>query len=1289
MTATEAASKTYRAPSNPIGRAGEPIRVFSFASGGFNTAMHLGVTHAFMIARARPPDVVAGVSAGAIHATVMAEVLKAGEHLTDEHTRAVKQVEVFTSFLEEELDAAAKLLALLLPDAYQVESRAPLEPLALPTQSIKERQNREKGVSARLELIRLINDCVGVRVSIGELTLLLRAWLGYRAAGEAPTRSTRAWQECATLWQVCGVCLTTIRPFAYFTRHLIGSALGPRISAMIRRIAVLRDLLPDKRNGKSAGAIMYEGLLWRRMGRWISSSVTWIVAVLFNAIVWFCLVGWCFGKSASALWWSVKERIGARIPLDPSSEPKPDGPLPNAPPGRITRWIQKALLTVLRDRNLNGSLLEPEVLRTLLIRVFDPTYYGVIDANELDRAIERSIREPRGAASRDLKVKRISHYQSGRVPIHLGVAASNLRSGTLELMPDETPVVDALMAATAIVPWFEVKEIKTGVTKELYVDALSVTREPTKVVMDLLRDRAHPEATEVVVYPVSHLTSADLKETRPDPLPTWVEVAWRANDLQEFRDARLEWNLTRLVSETLPPGGVRYEIENDGNQKRYLRTAIRPIEPDHCLTIQDKILEAKSEKDRHDVILTAIAEGCRATMERLFSRSIVSCGEGRTADAPREAPCSRVMSTRLPGRKPLPMTVKEHGPGLSRICSRCSYGTAPEVRRGHLRERDYGDKGGSDLIAEDWPLADWACKGAVSSSVNSTATGGCLKGALPIEMARTGERHTRPPELATWPHERRVGSTTLTGKDKPLISLLFSGGVFRGVYLVGVVNALHELGVRPDIIAGASVGSMTAVLAADLFARQDSIERAQQMARFASVFLRLDRLILTDEFAAFIRTFTLRAAQTRFSLWDMDHVLRRYDEGGTNAMSADMRRVLAGLERLFYVTPFDFYEIVSAFRSGRNGDAKKGLLDQLHRWLRRDNADDEILGSLPLARIIEAYVLSRLQKPGEDASDVPFQSFLADGIYLLATATNLTSGELAVLGDVISRRSAGKPASLLEGVLASSAFPGIFRPRRSWEVFRGEGNEDQFADGGVMDNLPLDAVAKFIHSVAEESIVARRPIVNGVEVPHLLFTASLEADPDSDIDVSGLAKDWRQAVKRTKQLAFNRKIDSYRSAQHHLRALYHSRQQAGSGGAQFGFIPADLEIVDVRPQWLCSTFAFHPMMGFRRQRQAESIAHGCASTIVKLQRMVSDQGTRPWAKAWGILETGTGVQGLQPRTDISLESGNCVFRDDALCPFSPKALGKLGERVLPETKGQLEQIYYACRRGGTHERPPA
>jgi len=243
----------------------------------------------------------------------------------------------------------------------------------------------------------------------------------------------------------------------------------------------------------------------------------------------------------------------------------------------------------------------------------------------------------------------------------------------------------------------------------------------------------------------------------------------------------------------------------------------------------------------------------------------------------------------------------------------------------------------------------------------------------------------------------------------------------------------------------------------------------------------------------------------------------------------------------------------------------------------------------------------------------------------------------------------------------------------------------QYIDGGVIDNLPLDAVAQFLdrHSVGTNPPVKRRPAQ-----PHLIFTASLETDPPRNGHFD--ADDCLAIGKRAKTFKYNLKVDGYASAQRDLRALHNHRVSKGDNPKN---TLLDLHVMAVKPKWLCSTFGFHPMLGFRRARQARSIAHGCASTLGAFFQMESIPKEKKWLEAWGAknlaLDTaafqppngqGAGAQDIlnpQPR-----QNGECWFRNGKICPFSKEGLlqANVDSKKIPE----VEQIYKLCGEPVTH-----
>ena len=72
-----------------------PYRVFSFPGAGFDTVMQMGVVHALLVTRRKAPEMVGGISVGAITAAALGEVLQAnaGQHAStadDEEVRVAR-----------------------------------------------------------------------------------------------------------------------------------------------------------------------------------------------------------------------------------------------------------------------------------------------------------------------------------------------------------------------------------------------------------------------------------------------------------------------------------------------------------------------------------------------------------------------------------------------------------------------------------------------------------------------------------------------------------------------------------------------------------------------------------------------------------------------------------------------------------------------------------------------------------------------------------------------------------------------------------------------------------------------------------------------------------------------------------------------------------------------------------------------------------------------------------------------------------------------------------------------
>ncbi len=1308
------APATAAPPSVPrdIGKADAPVRAIVFSAGMVETVMQLGVVHALLVARAVPPDVVVGISGGAVNAVALAEVLQAGETVPDKRLHA--QIIRFRQILDAYRRAPGEIVDALLPDPFQVEAQRPLEPLRLPIQQQVERDGRLESVRSRAGMINLYNKLLDTRMSIGTLARGVRIVLGFLASGEI--RSRGVWRaavidQCIQGWLVLGSNLFRLAPLV---PDLLGALLGLKereekgatAGQIIFRSGVLSSVWKAFFYGASllglvvtwlavsavvvlapaavghaltmlpvswlhqrgvVTALSYVAVLlailgmtqhrpaggWLRvllagLGRAVPYTATFIVlAIRLLVVVAFpVLIIWLaahefslaravadgntFLKSFLQPWWFwvylalaalcaglvVWRRFFAQPPTRPF-------------------WAR-----LLQRYELHNSLFSSYPLRQLFVRLFDDQYYGGV---QIDNAVERALSDNDSPSRQSIAGKALQDYKLPRV----GLTVADVSTGQLHFLDPAVRVVDGLLAAMAMVPLFP----PVPIDGTLCVDGTNIAREPIRALLDFLRDRLDPQATVLHIYnvaalPVSNQGLGGAPEPHESEL---VVIAQRALQLQRFRDATLERRLTELYTKSIPGSRIIYPVADpnapETEPKQYIRAWVHGIEPDRPLGLTQRVFEAPSTEERRRLITETVADGCRAALEVMIQPAIeeVRAAEGaRVPDGaePDERPvllCRAAVAKHLKLADPdLPGSGSglEHGPGLSEVCSACA------IRRGVTAEGkpDYKNKVSLRVPPERFRQPRWPSQDQqqlVDEDVFDLAK-------------KTGEhkavRVTDPP-LGPWPLDRDAG----TGAQRPLINLLFSGGVFRGVYQIGVLNALSEVNLRPDVVAGASVGSITAAMVA---------------------------LILTDRLADFVRNLTLRAAATRLSLRQADSAFRRYDRPRRGHFEQELRLVLAGLERLFYVSPFEVKELVEAIRDRRQHDVYHLVRRYLQEWLDRSGIETEVLGAEPLALLIREHVIAGLGElvGNAEPTQVPFDVFLKKGLCLLATTTNLTQGRLQILGDNQIHTSTG--LSLLDSLLASSAFPGVFRPRESWELMPATKDEEQFIDGGVIDNLPLDAVAEFLHRAALTGKIKARP-----QAPHLLFSASLEIELPllTAAQIAAVQGNWPALFRRTRQLGYNQKLDVYALTQRDVRTIYESRAHPEPEP----WTPLDLEVVTVRPKWLCGTFAFHSMLGFRRAKQAASIAHGCATTLAQLGELPKAPRTKAWATAWGIKEDDLPPVDAEPLVPRDHGPNKCWFRPNADCPFSPGQLDLL--ELKDHTRTELQSVYAACGRRKTHQ----
>ena len=306
------------APPGLIGESGQPVRALAFAGGAFDTALQLGAIHALLVSQAKAPDVVVGVSAGAVNAVALAEVMQAGQEFTrakelSEQERRRRRTQARVTRFREILDAfrraPGEILDSLKPDTFQIDAQRPLKPLELPTHAEEERRGRQAALRSRSGLINLYNEILRLRLSIGTLTRAVRRVLGVSAAVEIRSPLRRALvvtSELSRTWSLAGLNLHHLAP-------LVWPLLRP----------VVRAPAPESEGG-SAGDLIFHSRFWERVmwrarygGSLVALVLLWLgvtvtIGLLPVALLW---LGWLVlelawpgleaGAGFSWLWASV------------------------------------------------------------------------------------------------------------------------------------------------------------------------------------------------------------------------------------------------------------------------------------------------------------------------------------------------------------------------------------------------------------------------------------------------------------------------------------------------------------------------------------------------------------------------------------------------------------------------------------------------------------------------------------------------------------------------------------------------------------------------------------------------------------------------------------------------------------------------------------------------------------------------------------------------------------------------------------------------------------------------
>jgi predicted acylesterase/phospholipase RssA len=262
------------------------------------------------------------------------------------------------------------------------------------------------------------------------------------------------------------------------------------------------------------------------------------------------------------------------------------------------------------------------------------------------------------------------------------------------------------------------------------------------------------------------------------------------------------------------------------------------------------------------------------------------------------------------------------------------------------------------------------------------------------------------------------------------IAFAMSGGGSQGSFEVGVLRFLYDdLGFRPAILCGSSVGS---IIAAKLAEGDDETTGRRAIDEVEAIWRSLesnDDMWLAEPWLEKLRAQTKWASELR----------ERAAEHGTAGSQA--RVVLRMLS-----------EVV------RHPPETDGTLDALRQALKARS----LLSSEPVRDLVERNI-----RP---------ERISASGITLRMGAVGLESGELRYVterGDLVSRvgEPIGQPrVPIVDAVLASASIPLVFPPTRL--------NDEHYVDGGVREILPLELAFNRLGAGHIFAVVASAP---GVE----------------------------------------------------------------------------------------------------------------------------------------------------------------------------------------------------------------
>lgn len=668
--------------------------------------------------------------------------------------------------------------------------------------------------------------------------------------------------------------------------------------------------------------------------------------------------------------------------------------------------------------------------------------------------------------------------------------------------------------------------------------------------------------------------------------------------------------------------------------------ATHAIYADEIAPEKDLVFRNALDPERHE-ILAGIAAGCRRSLETLYRHDLAAAAPAHGASVATVACKVFLMSI---GK--LDSAFTGDVPGLPEICERCT---------GHLQ----------------------------------------IPPARPTQGSTASvERHLSEHTALSREHPQLSGS-------RPRIVFVASGGVFRGAFHIGMLAALHSCAIKPDLIVGASVGTLMGGALGAMFVHEDDV-----LSKLVDIFMRVDESVaLTRTLKSAARELGIRGRAMRLSPRDVRRMLRRgaRSDPGFAATGAPTALIDA-IADLLMIPHRQTSRIAADFVAGQVASAANRLINQLRtETIRRLDIERAALGTSLLEDVI-----FNLLTDGTSAYRQQRQPFQRDEIAFYGTTTNLSTQTALLLGGHGLHSEA--PYDFVEAALASSAFPGVFAPRAESAVFPGTGRADvYFADGGMFDNLPFLPAIEILSRAQRgyrSTIGAERTPLEFLQQrlaqPDLLIAGALDPVPEHADGARGSFTSLGEIRGRASSLQHNIKIRAFQLTSQRIYSQL-LRLEAVAPGLPGPAAPlaegivnaAVLPVFPASADHLNGTFAFCSSAGLDRRRVQKSIADGCYQTLLKLateQESARTAAPTDLAQSPRLL-TAKSVQflvgaGRIPSINLDMD----LFTGRGICPYFTKDSRRFDCPFVRATTGDndrakmMEGVIAACRHDRMHHR---